>query len=304
MGNFKSGQKKLSVITVCYNEKEIERTCRSIAGQKCQDFEWIVIDGGSTDGTLEILQRYKERIDKLVSEPDKGVFDAMNKGIKLAHGEWLNFMNGGDLFANDEVVGEFLRREANADGAGVIYADFYVVYDDGQRRLRTFDGQPLDKKFFYGDCIGHQASFIRRELFDKYGLYNDAHRIVSDWEKWIEFAENGVAFRYEDFTAADFYYNGISSKMTPKHAAERGEVIAAHFSKEEIAACEATKYCRRTAKLFGVLPLWTFKRKTKGTRIDILLFGFLPLYKITQKHGKAKHYLFGVLPWLVIKDKN
>ena len=98
---------KLSVITVCYNEKEIERTCRSIAGQKCQNFEWIVIDGGSTDGTLEILQRYKGRIDKLVSEPDKGVFDAMNKGIKLAHGEWLNFMNGGDLFANDEVVGEF-----------------------------------------------------------------------------------------------------------------------------------------------------------------------------------------------------
>ena len=169
---------KLSVITVCYNEKEIERTCRSIAGQKCQNFEWIVIDGGSTDGTLEILQRYKGRIDKLVSEPDKGVFDAMNKGIKLAHGEWLNFMNGGDLFANDEVVGEFLRREANADGAGVIYADFHVVYDDGQRRLRTFDGQPLDKRFFYGDCIGHQASFIRRELFDKYGLYNDVHRIV------------------------------------------------------------------------------------------------------------------------------
>ena len=89
----------LTIITVCRNEPNIERTCESIVSQTWQDFEWIVVDGASTDGTLDILEKYKDRIDVFVSEPDTGIFNAMNKGIRLAHGEFLNFMNGGDEFA-------------------------------------------------------------------------------------------------------------------------------------------------------------------------------------------------------------
>ena len=92
---------QLSIATVCYNEKDIGRTCESIVSQSCQDFEWIVVDGGSTDGSLEVIKHYKERIDILISEPDNGIYDAMNKGIRLAKGKWINFMNGGDTFADN-----------------------------------------------------------------------------------------------------------------------------------------------------------------------------------------------------------
>lgn len=98
---------QLSIVTVCYNEKDIGRTCESIVSQSCQDFEWIVVDGGSTDGSLEIIKHYKERIDILISEPDNGIYDAMNKGIRLAKGKWINFMNGGDTFADNCIVGDF-----------------------------------------------------------------------------------------------------------------------------------------------------------------------------------------------------
>ena len=95
---------QLSIVTVCYNEKDIGRTCESIVSQSCQDFEWIVVDGGSTDGSLEVIKHYKERIDILISEPDNGIYDAMNKGIRLAKGKWINFMNGGDTFADNCIV--------------------------------------------------------------------------------------------------------------------------------------------------------------------------------------------------------
>ena len=90
----------LSIITICYNIKdEIERTCKSIVNQTWQDFEWIVVDGGSIDGTVEVLKKYQDRMSVLISEPDNGLYNAMNKGIVHAKGEWLNFMNGGDEYA-------------------------------------------------------------------------------------------------------------------------------------------------------------------------------------------------------------
>ena len=106
---------QLSIVTVCYNEKDIGRTCESIVSQSCQDFEWIVVDGGSTDGSLEVIKHYKERIDILISEPDNGIYDAMNKGIRLAKGKWINFMNGGDTFADIFcVLPEITRQQTSS----------------------------------------------------------------------------------------------------------------------------------------------------------------------------------------------
>ena len=93
--------KKLSIITICYNEPNLEETCKSIVNQTWQDFEWIVVDGGSNEETQKIWDKYKYRIDKFISEPDNGRYNAMNKGIAQAHGEFLNFMNSGDFFYNN-----------------------------------------------------------------------------------------------------------------------------------------------------------------------------------------------------------
>lgn len=112
---------KLSVITICYNEKNIRKTCESIVGQSWQDFEWIVVDGGSTDGTLDVLNEYRDRIDVLISEPDNGIYNAMNKGIARARGEWLNFMNGGDAFCDKTVLEQVFGGGSSRDGADVLY---------------------------------------------------------------------------------------------------------------------------------------------------------------------------------------
>lgn len=110
-------------------------------------FEWIVVDGGSTDGSLEVIKHYKERIDILISEPDNGIYDAMNKGIRLAKGKWINFMNGGDTFADSGIVGDFLRFAGDNPAADVIYGDFNRMLPDGGVRKSEFP-DVVDKVFF------------------------------------------------------------------------------------------------------------------------------------------------------------
>ncbi len=295
---------KLSVITICYNEKNIARTCESIMAQTNQNFEWIVIDGGSTDGTLDILNQYKSRIDIFVSEPDKGIYNAMNKGIRLAHGEYLNFMNGGDAFASPRCVAKFLSYPDA--GADVIYGNMNVIADNGKEFLRTYPDN-VDKLFFFNDCIGHQASFIRRTVFDEFGLYNENNKIVSDWEKWIVLAENGGYFLHWNETIANFDNAGISSVMTPAHAAERAAMLAAHFTLEEqkaaVIAADRRAFRRINVALFHYIPLLNIVAKRDGHKTVIKLFNMLPLYKIANKNNIIQHYLFGVIPILKIKEK-
>lgn len=242
---------KLSVITICYNEKNIRKTCESIVNQSWQDFEWIVVDGGSTDGTLDILSEYKDRIDLLISEPDNGVYNAMNKGIVKAAGDWLNFMNGGDAFYDNNVLEKVFGGGKDYD-ASILYGQAYLSY---HKYIRLYD-QPIDEKFFIGRCINHQAAFIRREIFPKYGLYNEQLKIISDLEKWIQCALGGEKFYYLPFLVSDFYDCGISSGMTKEtwqlHTEERILVLQKYYSREDI-----LKYGRKPDKIRMVDPVIT-----------------------------------------------
>lgn len=201
--------KILTIITVCYNIKdEIERTLESITNQSWQSFEWIVVDGGSTDGTLDIIKKYKNRIDILISEKDGGIYNAMNKGIKASGSKWLNFMNGGDCFADKNVLEKiFDNKDYDAD---VLYGKSNIINEDGSFVLIDYP-RKLDKNYFYKKCINHQASFIRRELFEKYGLYNENYRIVSDCEKWMIYIDHRCKFQYLDEIVSCFYKGGVSS---------------------------------------------------------------------------------------------
>ena len=125
---------KISVITISYNaEKEIEKTILSVISQTYSNIEYLIIDGASKDDTMVIVNKYKDRISHIVSEPDKGIYDAMNKGVKYATGEWIVMMNAGDIFNNESVLQNIMNNIP--EGKSFLYSDFYIVGSDGKKTL-------------------------------------------------------------------------------------------------------------------------------------------------------------------------
>lgn len=172
---------KFSIITVCRNEAaNIRRTCESICSQTFSDFEWIVIDGQSADGTLDILGEYRSRISCLVSEPDGGIYDAMNKGIQRATGEYLLFLNGGDYLADRHVLG----KVAESPDRDVLYGDMRCVRPNGETFIRSFPDE-LTTNFFLRHRLPHQAAFFRRGLLEARGAYDTSLRIAADYDLFV-----------------------------------------------------------------------------------------------------------------------
>ncbi|MCM1324669.1 MAG: glycosyltransferase [Acetobacter sp.] len=293
---------KLSIITICYNIKdEIERTCKSIVSQTNQNFEWIVVDGGSTDGTVDILNKYKDKMTVFISEPDKGIYNAMNKGIKHAKGEYLNFMNGGDSFAASDVVEKFLDFEATS-AADVIYGNMNYIKNEKDEKILKYD-QIIDPYFFYNNTLNHQSTFIKRELFDKYGLYNEEYKIAADWEKFVVYTKKRCRFEYMENVVANFYEGGISSTAKEKLKNERKQIYHSLFSPVEIQEFERRKLHKYKILLFGIIPFILLENVEEGKKITCKLFNIIPLYKIKRKQYKSIHYLFNFLPLFKIKEK-
>ena len=173
----------LSIITVCYNEAaRIALTCESIVKQTFQCFEWIVIDGGSTDGTLEILKQYATRINYFVSEKDRGIYHAMNKGIIQAHGTYLLFLNGGDYFYESETLAKVFASGKTLE-QDIYYGDILLEKSDGFKR------RSLDFTNYYAmfalRTFPHQVTFIKRALFEVYGLHDESFTICADLEFFL-----------------------------------------------------------------------------------------------------------------------
>lgn len=179
---------KLTVISVSFNcAHDIEETILSVLKQTYSNIEYIIIDGGSTDGTLDVLRKYEYAIDYWVSEPDRGIYDAMNKGICLARGEWLNFMNAGDLFSGGEIVKEIFTEPANYLHNDFIYSDILFRYRSGLYRYQC----DIHKRL-----VVHQAIMYRKLLHTLSGYYVVADNLtISDYfffminrgKKWFKF---------------------------------------------------------------------------------------------------------------------
>lgn len=171
--------KKLSIITINYNNRDgLQKTIESVINQTFSDYEYIVIDGGSTDGSIDVIQRYADKIDYWVSEPDRGIYHAMNKGILKAHGEYCNFLNSGDYYIQNNILGQIFGQSQSED----ILSGLYVT-DTNKGPYGHL--VPMSMLSFVKTSMGHSSSFIKRYLFENH-LYDEKLKIVSDWKFFIE----------------------------------------------------------------------------------------------------------------------
>lgn len=190
---------KVSVITVCFNNADtVEDTVLSVMDQTHRDLEYIIVDGGSTDGTVDILAKHRERIDKMISEPDGGIYDAMNKGINLATGQIVGFLNADDVYADDHVIAD-IAAAVRTEGYDAVYGDLvYVPRDDPARVLRYWEtGEYRPGAFHSGWVPPHPTFFCRRSLFEKFGGFNPLYRIAGDFELMLRLIErHGIRVGY------------------------------------------------------------------------------------------------------------
>ena len=212
-------QPKISVVTVCYNAAAtIEKTMLSVINQTYENIEYIIIDGGSTDGTVDIIKKYADRIAYWVSEPDKGIYDAMNKGIKVATGEWINFMNAGDEFYDKDVIKEIVQSFTVMDA--VYYGDAWVSSIN-----KKYWGKFSKLKLAMGN-ICHQALFYP-SLILKRKLYNTDYCIFADYVLNLKLW-NTIKFNYIPQIVCLYDFGGLSTtrKITDiKFAADKKKII-------------------------------------------------------------------------------
>ncbi len=209
---------KLSIITINYNNSEgLKRTLDSVVGQTFTDYEWIVIDGGSTDGSRELIEKYNEHFVYWISEPDGGIYQAMNKGIEHATGEWLLFLNSGDWLYKNDVLEKVFSEHHDAD---ILYGD--VMYHWPDNRGLELDEKPdnLSLYFFYKDTLCHQATFYKKDIFVNH-KYNEDLRICSDWTLYIQLLIEGYRFKHLPFCISNFAQDGLSTHLNEAHLAER-----------------------------------------------------------------------------------
>lgn len=215
----------ISVITINYNNAEgLRRTIESVVGQTCRDFEYIVIDGGSTDGSVDVVRAHEKGINYWVSEPDRGIYHAMNKGVAQAHGQYCIFMNSGDCFYDATALE---RVKAAVPTEDVVVGK--VAIDDSDNIISPPPAGELTMYHLYSGAIPHQGSFIKTDLLRRHP-YDETLKISSDWKFFVEtlILENGT-IRYVDEFVARYDLGGLSSENPEKMRAEKEIVLSQLF---------------------------------------------------------------------------
>ena len=214
---------KLSVVTINLNNASgLEKTLSNLFSQPMSQeyLQSIVIDGGSTDGSMDIIQLYKDKIDYWVSEKDSGIYNAMNKGIVVANGDYINFMNSGDYFAEGVLTDQFIN-EFDTD---IIYGDCLTTRDYANFEVSK-QPKSLSLYNFYFGCICHQATFIKTEIQKKY-LFDESMRFASCRKFFIEsIILNNIKAKYIDFPVAVYDLNGVSTTQKEKLVKEIEQYI-------------------------------------------------------------------------------
>lgn len=223
-------QNKLSIITIVFNGVEvIERTILSVLEQSFINREYIIIDGGSTDGTIEIIKKYEDKITYWCSEPDGGIYHAMNKGVNLATGEWVVFMNAGDIFSNNLVLYDIINFIGQEKDLNIVYGDAQIIDRFGKVSLQLQKGRHFDKK----RSIIHQSMLIRRDHLKK-NPYNVKYKILADYENLLLVSSQfSNTIQYVPITVCKYDKTGISSRPLYSYVREYVEIASKYMTLSE-----------------------------------------------------------------------
>jgi len=197
--------KTISIVTVVYNDcYNIEKTILSVANQTFKDFEYIVVDGNSTDGTQAVVYSHQDKVTTFISEPDCGIYDAMNKAIDLASGEWILFMNSGDTFYGDDTLEELFKNDFDSS-IDIVFGDTVYVYKWG----KTLEVTPQPLAFKYNLPFTHQSSMVRTRLL-KERKFDLSYKILADLESFYYFYKNNYKFLQVDLIISNYDMSGFS----------------------------------------------------------------------------------------------
>jgi glycosyltransferase involved in cell wall biosynthesis len=225
----------LSIITVNLNNAAgLRKTIESVVKQSFSDFEYIVIDGGSTEVSKEVIEGYNDKIEYWISEKDTGIYNAMNKGIRRATGEYCLFLNSGDFLVNEDVLKAVFMQSFSED---IVVGDCFIS-QDGEIIFRATPPDAISFSAFYTATIPHQSAFIKRSLFEKYGYYSEQYRIHSDLEFFIKtLIVNNCSYRHLTVTVSDYNMEGISGREENKAISimEGDEILRSHVPSRIIA---------------------------------------------------------------------
>lgn len=266
---------KVSVVTINFNDaKGLEKTISSVVSQTYQDFEYIVIDGGSTDDSVNVIEGNQQKINYWVSEKDKGIYNAMNKGIIKASGEYILFLNSGDYLVNNVVL-ENISEEL--DGVEFISGNLEFYLPDNSLFTRVHPDK-LTFTYLVSKTISHPSTFIKRELFEKFGLYNEELKIVSDWEFFFKcLGLNGATFKSVNTTITHFDMYGISSSNGDKVQAEKKIVYKKYLpyifnNEDDIYIFDKFRYRNDRIKMIQKLEKKPLLRKLATLQLKIISY--------------------------------
>lgn len=240
---------RYSIITINYNNREgLCRTIKSVINQTHPDYEYIIIDGGSTDGSVDIIKEHTDNIGYWISEKDNGIYNAMNKGVAQAHGDYCIFMNSGDIFYNNDVLKQIATIKTKED---IIVGK--VAIDDNNRILTQPPTGELTMYHLYSGAIPHQGAFIRTSLLRK-NPYDEEYKIISDWKFFVQsLVFDNCTILYINDYIAKYDINGISSSNTQLMQEEKKKVLEELFPPRILADYQHIKDCECKTSILAPL---------------------------------------------------
>ena len=254
---------KLSIITINRNNAmELEKTMRSVASQTFKNLEYIVIDGASTDGSIEVIRGLEPEFAhiKWVSEPDSGIYNAMNKGLRMASGDYIQVLNSGDCLATDDVTERMLAALDEKGNPSILYGNMVKCFPDGKQFVdHGFAGQEITMLGMFTGTLNHDPTYIRRDLFEKYGCYDEGLKIVSDWKWFLQAIVLGDEKpQYVDLNVTLFDMTGISETNKELDKTERKQVLEQLFPKGVLADYERYAFPMEQMQRLQRQP-WAYK---------------------------------------------